>query len=182
MSNQFLNWSWRIVLIIGLVLFGPLHALAQEVPLFPEGKDGAIALLEYVLKADEATREQLTIAMEPTREDCDSLIKDKRLARKVFQYQKYLARHADIILKPLLPEQTEWILWQANAASLIAYEGDARQFPGGYRELAEWLKPDVSVYRFKFIEPGRKMGTSYDLLVFINGHWRLIHRTWIVLF
>lgn len=175
------HWTLVGLLICSLV---PLASWAQsaKLPDFAPGVAGAQSILKYVLEVDHETREALTEALAPTRADCDSLILDRRLARKVYHYQRYLERNTDIVVGPLLRQQTEWRLWQTDADELEAYQGDARQFPGGYRELAQWLNPELSVYRFKFIEPGRKLGTSFDLLVYVNDHWCLIHRPWVVLF
>lgn len=148
---------------------------------FPPGKQGLDSLLQIVLEADPRTRYAITRDLFPSYEDCEWLFPDRSMASRVYQYQKYLRRHANIILGPLLAQQTHLLLWEATPETLLTYEGEARNFPGGYHELAEDFASDCVLYRLKFVEPGRKLGSAFDVMVYLNGHWRLIHRPWVVL-
>ncbi len=86
-----------------------------------------------------------------------------------------------IVVKPNAG-QTELLLWKATAEELKAWTGDAKdQFPGGYREIAKHLKPGVTWYRFKFVEPGSTSGMAYDGLVCVNGRWTIFPKPWRVL-
>ncbi|TAE47886.1 MAG: hypothetical protein EAZ89_16590 [Bacteroidetes bacterium] len=138
-------------------------------------------MLAYVLKADHKERIALTEQLKPTEEDCMTLF-SAVLGEKVYRYQKKLDRQARIIVRPLLSEQTDILLWSATVEELRTMTGDARCFPGGYHEIAEDMAAGYTLYRFKFVQPGRSLGSAYDMLVFVNGHWRLIHRPWAVLF
>jgi hypothetical protein len=53
----------------------------------------------------------------------------------------------------------------ATANELKDGSGNARNCPGGYRQVGPVLKPDVTIYCAKL------GGTSYDGFVFVNGHW-----------
>lgn len=149
---------------------------------FPPGRVGADSLLRFALQADDATRQALTHSLFPTPADCKRLLRDERLARRVYRYQRYLRRRSDLVLGPMLARQTELLLWQATSDELEVYEGEAQFFPGGYHELADQLAHDLVLYRAKFVEPGRRLGSAFDVLVYLNGHWRLIHRPWVILF
>jgi hypothetical protein len=173
--------QWICICLGWLLLLGQLSAQDRLSDRFPSGCAGAQALLQYILQADEPARAQLTEELAPTQSDCEAVFIDKKLARKVFRYQRYLYRRAHLVVRPHLPRQTQWLLWSTDADQLRAYQGEARHFPGGYHELADQLRPGLRYYRFKFIEPGRKMGSAYDMLVFVNGHWRMIHRPWVLL-
>lgn len=74
--------------------------------------------------------------------------------------------------------QTELLLWAATGAQLQKGEGDAEQFPGGYKKIADKLKPDVVFYRFKFTKPGETIGMAFDGLVYVNGHWTIFPKPW----
>jgi hypothetical protein len=169
------------LLAIGLILF---HlGFSQKPPLpeeFPPTEAGVEQMLQYLLKANQKERRALTQELRPSREDCELLF-DNWVAKKVYRYQRKLQRQTRITVQPLLKSQTEILLWQASAADLSTYQGEARFFPGGYHELATYLKPGYVFYRFKFVQPGRKLGSAYDVLVHVDGHWRLIHRPWTVL-
>jgi hypothetical protein len=156
----------------------PQHPLPDTLP---PGRESVQALLRYVLEAPAEERARLTYALLPSREDCEAIFTPD-FAAKVFRYQRHLWRKARIIVRPLMDQQTDLLLWRATTEQLESYTGEARYFQGGYRELTPYLKEGITFYRFKFIEPGRKVGSAYDSLVYVNGHWRLIHRPWQVLF
>ena len=77
--------------------------------------------------------------------------------------------------------QTELLLWNATSEELNEGTGDAGQFPGGYQEAAKHLKPGVTWYRFKFVEPGKTLGMAFDGLACINGRWTIFPEPWRVL-
>ena len=76
--------------------------------------------------------------------------------------------------------QSEVIFWSATTEELLLKTGDASNFPGGYTQhgVAEKMKPNLTWYRFKFVEPGETIGTAYDGLVFVNGHWTIFPKPW----
>lgn len=152
-----------------------------ELPDFPGDRKGAQDLLTYILNASLEDQVALTKELRPLMEDCEAIFEDP-FAKRIYKYQKKLTRQTRIVIRPLLQDQTEYLLWSATTEELIDYQGEAKFFPGGYKELASYMKPGVTFYRFKFIQPGRKLGSAYDLLVYINGEWRMIHRAWSVLF
>ncbi|MEM9986492.1 MAG: hypothetical protein AAF804_15475 [Bacteroidota bacterium] len=172
---------WLCSLCLWGLCGSALWAQDPQIPAFPGNQAGADSLLQYLLASDLEARVEMTRALRPSREDCEQLLSDHRLASKVYKYQRFISRQPDFILGPVLAVQTAYQLWKTNAHELIDYVGEARQFPGGYRELAVYLAPELELYRFKFIEPGRKMGTAFDLLVYINGHWCMIYRPWVAL-
>ncbi len=173
--------AWLCSLAVLGLFYGALWAQVPHALPFSGNQAGADSLLQYLLSADIEARVAVTRALRPSREDCEQLLSDRRLASKVYKYQRFISRQPDFILGPVLAVQTAYQLWKTDANELIDYVGEARQFPGGYRELAIYLAPELELYRFKFIEPGRKMGTAFDLLVYINGHWCMIYRPWMAL-
>lgn len=148
---------------------------------FPPGEEGVEQMLEFILEASNKERKALSAWLRPDLESCKAVF-DDRIALKVFKYQKRLKREVNLVIRPLLKDQTEYLLWGANQEAIASYSSaDARSFPGGYRELADYMNPEYEFFRFKFVQPGRKLGSAYDVLVHVNGKWCMIHRPWVVI-
>lgn len=147
---------------------------------FPGTPQGAEQLLAYILARSYQERREISREMKPTLLDCEAIFEGD-LGKKVYRYQRKLDRQAGIVIQPLLKSQTEFLLWHATTSELLEYSGDAQYFPGGYKEIAQYMNPGFTYYRFKFIQPGRYLGSAYDMLIYVNGHWRIIHRPWTVL-
>ncbi len=182
---MFYSHYFRLCLLFLLVLSTlpaqRLQAQAEEgVPSFEAGEVGVTHMLEYALQADKRELVELTRTLQPEKADYAAVFLPP-YDKKVWRFHRRLRRYADIIVHPMLEKQTEYALWRATTNELREYTGEARNFPGGYREMAVYLKPDLTFYRFKFIEPGHKLGSAYDALVYVNGQWRLFHRPWAVL-
>ena len=168
------------LIVLALVLSLSLKA-QEETFDFPPGKEGVEEMLSYILQANNKNRKALSAWLRPTLEDCQAVF-DDRIATRVFKYQKRLKREVNIVIRPLLKDQTEYLLWGANQEAIASYRNaEARHFPGGYRELADYMNPNYEFYRFKFVQPGRKLGSAYDVLVYVNGKWCMIHRPWVVI-
>lgn len=138
-------------------------------------------MLAYLLNASPEEREAFSRSLNPSLEDCRAVFTEQ-YANKIFRQQKTLRRQNNIVIKPLTERQTTYTYWVTDADELKEYEGAAKAFPGGYRELARELNPSLDYVRFKFIEPGHKLGSAYDMLVYVNGHWVMIFRPWAVMF
>lgn len=168
-----------LVSFIGLFI-GSSWAQEKEFD-FPPGEEGVEEMLDFILDASNKERKALSTWLRPNLEDCKAVF-DDRIATKVFKYQKRLKREVNLVIRPLLKDQTEYLLWGANQEAINSYSSsDARNFPGGYRELADYMNPNYEFYRFKFVQPGRKLGSAYDVLVYVNGKWCMIHRPWVVI-
>ncbi|RMG69433.1 MAG: hypothetical protein D6722_10330, partial [Bacteroidetes bacterium] len=131
----------RPYLWLGLLLWlgGSVPLQAQEVPVFPAGRAGLSEMLTYLLEADPEARKSLSRQLWASRADCDSLFLGK-LGKKVYRYQRRLRRMTRLVVRPLLDDQTELLLWQADTEELAAYSGEAVFFPGGYHEMASDIR------------------------------------------
>jgi hypothetical protein len=67
--------------------------------------------------------------------------------------------------------QTEVLTWACDTESLANENEFSDAFPGGYRKIAHLLQPGLVWVAFKFVEPGRTTGMSYDGLVRIGERW-----------
>ncbi len=55
---------------------------------------------------------------------------------------------------------------------------DLKELPGGYGKTIEHFKPGVEIYGFKYVEPGKTTGMSYDALFKVDGRWFFIPKPW----
>ena len=70
----------------------------------------------------------------------------------------------------------------ASEADALAADNEfAREFPGGYRQIAAQLQPDKIWLVWKLLEPGHETGMSYDGLVWLRDHWAWFPKPWRVL-
>lgn len=77
--------------------------------------------------------------------------------------------------------QTELLLYQATTEEIKNKTGEGADFPGGYADIIDKIKPNQTIYRFKFVKPGETLGMAFDGLVYINGHWVLFPKPWKIL-
>jgi hypothetical protein len=59
-----------------------------------------------------------------------------------------------------------------SPAGMLRGDNDlSNAFPGGYRGIAQWLKPRHVWASWKYVEPGKTSGMAYDGLVWCDDHW-----------
>lgn len=139
---------------------------------------GATRILQRFL-AKGADYRALTLALKPTREDYRAAYRQP-LADRLADADADMWRDEDMVIEPK-EEQTEILLGVTSTDRLIAGHRDFDEFPGGYKKVLEFMKPGVPIARFRFVKPGEKFGMSYDGLIFVNGYWVFIPKTWRVL-
>ena len=77
--------------------------------------------------------------------------------------------------------QTEVDAYATQAESFLTDNEFSREFPGGYRKIADQLNPELIWVRFKFREPGASAGMAYDGLVWLDGRWAWFPKPWHIL-
>lgn len=127
--------------------------------------------------APGADHAALTRALRPTTADYKALF-DASTAPRVEAAQSKEWASSKAVIKPSKAGQTEVKVWPATGAELAGGTGNAKEFPAGYAKIAKHLQPGVTFYRFKFVEPGKDVGTAYDGLAFVNGHWVVTPKPW----
>ena len=144
---------------------------------FPPTEAGAKAMLSQFLKAD-ADRLKLTMALKPTSADYRAVFASEEDAKKA--ETAYSALWEMVSKRPISPKpgQTELLLWSATTEQLKERSGNSRKFPGGYGRAASHLKPGLTVYRWKFVKPGKTLGMAFDGLYNIKGRWVFIPKPW----
>lgn len=165
-----------------LLLLPGLYAQEGDSLSFGHGREGLEELADHLMEADNKERTRVSNLLKPEWEDYLEVFTDTAYARKLYRYHNRIWRQRLVVVKPLIKSQTMYQIWEARGTELKAYEGDAQYFPGGYHEMADLLVQDQVYYRLKYIKPGRRLGSAYDMIVYLDGHWRLFPRPWVLLF
>ncbi|MEM6263595.1 MAG: hypothetical protein AAGI38_13870 [Bacteroidota bacterium] len=147
---------------------------------YPPGEDGLRELLTHVMEANRSERRKITSALEPIERDFEKVFQGRFLVKAIAR-QHQIIRQGGYYFAPLRKEETRVHLWETTTEALLSYEGTALSFPGGYKELAPHLKPGLTLYYIKFTEPGAKYGSAFDMLIYVNGHWRYFPQPWLLL-
>jgi hypothetical protein len=125
------------------------------------------------------TPDQVVAALEPRPGDYDVVFADAEAAAA--------ARAGYVSLWAVPPRglakvgQTEVRAYAVLAEALRSDGDQSREFPGGYRRIADRLNPSLVWLRFKFMPPGGSSGMSYDGLVRVADHWAWFPKPWRVL-
>ncbi len=152
---------------------------APETPLkierldFPGTEEGAKSLLEGFLKED-ADHEAMTKSLRPSAEDYAAIfVGDVAMKARTVYETKW--NDGTYRVKPK-EGQTKLLMWKATTEELRKGEGNSNKFPGGYKKVADKLKPGLTFYRFKFVKPEDKHGMAFDGLVFVRDHWVMVSK------
>ena len=171
----------KLVLIFVILYsfsFSFLFAQEKTAENFAGTSEGLQEMMRYVVSLNRKEQNIFTNSLRPSLEDFKAVFLNENFAKKEYLYHKRLLRSVYVIIKPLLAEQTETIIWKTNVEELKLYTGQAIYFPGGYKEIAEELNPSLAYYRLKFVEPGRQTGSGFDMFVYVNGKWLFFPRPW----
>lgn len=142
----------------------------------PQGtQDEARQLLEELARP-KADWVGMSKRLRPSPADLSAIFVGEAVAKasaeydKLWQSGKAVVEHA--------PDQTDLKLFSATVEELAKGEGDAKEFPGGYKKAIASFKPGLTIYAWRFVRPGEKIGTAYDGLVFVNGHFVWLPKPW----
>jgi len=139
------------------------------------GEKGAKQLLNNFINPN-IDHLKLTKTLHPNKIDYKAFFIEKSWEKAMKVYEETLWTK-DLVIEAK-EGQTEILLWAATPAELKAGTGNTKAFPGGYREITDQIKGEPTIYRFKFVKPGETSGSTYDGLVYINGHWVIFPKPW----
>ncbi|MBX3185753.1 MAG: hypothetical protein KF819_02010 [Labilithrix sp.] len=142
---------------------------------FPGTEKGAAALLAEFVKPGADTM-GLSKQLRPSLADYKALF-DGPTATKIESVYSPEWEAENLVIAPK-PGQTEVKLWRATVAELRAGTGHAKEFPGAYKQIIPHFVGNAAIYRFKFVEPGKDTGMSFDGLAHVNGHWVIVPKPW----
>ncbi|MFO0749536.1 MAG: hypothetical protein U1F43_28275 [Myxococcota bacterium] len=132
---------------------------------YPGTADGAKAMVTDMLKGDMAA---IAAKLKPSKEDI-AAIYDASVVDAVNEHvEKMFAELGGVGAKE---GQSEVVFMAATSEDFKAGNDAAKKFPGGYARIADKLKPGVTFYAWKYVKPGESSGMAFDGLVFVNGHW-----------
>ncbi len=175
MKKITLNLVLAALIAVGLAGCGGGQSSAAK---FPGTKDGAKALLGEFMKPD-ADHKKMTMDLRPTKEDYRAFYADERTAARAEAFFDKLWSSGDAVVAPK-EGQTELKLFSATTEDLRDSKGESADFPTSMISLASLdnLKPNQTIYAFKFVKPGESTGMAFEGLTQINGHWRLFPKPW----
>lgn len=118
-----------------------------------------------------ANYKELTASLKPTDKDYATYF-EAGMADKAKEAYSALWNDPSTIIAPQ-EGQTELIIYKATTEEIKNQTGQGVEFPGGYKDVIDQIKPGQTIYRFKFVKPGETLGMSFDGFVNVNGHWTL---------
>ena len=164
------------LLALGLAATGCKKGVTVTHPAFPGTIDGAKALLaEFVKPGADTAALSKSLRSDPGDY---AAVYNEPAATKLQKAMESAWNSGGILLKTAHPTQTEVVVFSATTDQLKAGSPNC---PGGYKEVGAEMKPGLTVYCFKFVEPGSKTGSAYDGLMFVNGHWTIMPKPWLAL-
>jgi hypothetical protein len=83
------------------------------------------------------------------------------------EWQRQLAEGAG----PSLDPNSRIEAHLAPAGMLVSDNALSRPFPGGYREIADWLDPRRVWVCWRYLPPGADSGIAMNGLVWLDDHW-----------
>ncbi|MEZ4223933.1 MAG: hypothetical protein R3B13_23485 [Polyangiaceae bacterium] len=141
----------------------------------PGTEDGAKALLEELAKPGADTV-AISKSLQPSAEDYAAVF-DAETTTKLRALYDGAWSSGQIVIQGK-PGQTEIKLHAATSEQLKSGAEEAKHCPGGYEKVAGAMKPGITIYCFKFVEPGQDLGMAFDGLTHVNGHWVIIPKPW----
>jgi hypothetical protein len=145
-----------------------------------EIRDAAVRLLTaFADPAFAPLLQDMTRQLSPRPGDVDLVFAPSVTEQVEVAYQRMWEKGAVITPKQ---GQTQ-VLVSACAAGMLADESDpaAAKFPGGYKRIAHLLLPERIWITWKFVEPGRSTGMSYNGLVRLDDRFVWFPKPWVAL-
>ncbi|GGM54760.1 hypothetical protein ACFFX1_19355 [Dactylosporangium sucinum] len=156
----------------------PAASATSKAAAFPKGETGAKALMEALRAADGA---ETVKTLQPTAADYAAVF-TKDLASKAESFYKTKLWNGEKVELAGSAAQTDLKIYQATTEDIRKWTPAVeRDFPGGYEKLGAHLQPGLTVYRWKYTEPGEDSGRAYEGLVYVNDHWIWVPKAWEIL-
>jgi hypothetical protein len=160
-----------LLFVSALLLTSSSHAQRS-----PGTDDGARALLAEFIKPG-ADVKALSLKLRPTKADYEAVF-EKPFATRLEAMYDAPWKSGQIVIAGK-PGQTEVLLRKVGTAEIRKWSSEASDvLPGGYKRIASDFKPGQTIYTFKFVKSGEKLGMAYDGLVYVNRQWRIFPKAW----
>ena len=112
-------------------------------------------------------RAALTRRLRPSRMDYSTVF-EQPFADRAYKFYESWWNSGEMEIAPQ-PGQTELLVYAVRSDDLR--EGSGRHLQRGYEEVADVIKPGLTIYRWRYVKPGRRFGMAYDGLYYVNDHW-----------
>jgi hypothetical protein len=139
----------------------------------PAGDDGARALIRELRNADRPARIRDLV---PRRADVEAVFVEDVVDR--------VTEHYRALAEDLPPgfradeHQTDVKVIATTSEELLERAPAVEDVPGGLVRIAPYLRPGITIYTWRYVEPGRGSGTLYTGLVHVNGRWVWFAKPW----
>jgi hypothetical protein len=140
----------------------------------PGSEADARAVLAAFVKPG-ADHRALTQAILPTEAEVKAVYADPLGAAMWKNYAEQMGPGVSFAPKA---GQTDLIVVYATTRDLFDKKPVLQDFPGGYKDVLQYLKIDVPIVRFKFVKPGETLGYAFDGLIYINNRWVIMPKPW----
>lgn len=110
--------------------------------------------------------EKHSTLLRPTTEDYAAVF-ESDFAKKAEETYKEPWEKGQFILKAK-PGQTEIHVESVTSDDLKAKNEKSKVLPGGWLEVAQHLKPGLTIYLVRFTKPNETLGMRFDGLIYVN--------------
>ncbi len=142
---------------------------------YPGTEEGAKQLLTDIRTSNDAAG--MTKSLRPSSADYKAVFTDEFADKAEKGYDQLWSDPKAVITAD--PANTELKLSSATTDDIAKWTPQVEaDFPGGYKKVATYFKPGLTVYRWKYTKPGEPLGMAYDGLIYVNGHWAWFPKPW----
>ncbi|RYH11345.1 hypothetical protein [Tropicimonas sp. IMCC6043] len=134
----------------------------------------ATALLERFLDPN-ADLIALTAALKPTPADVSAVYAEPLASLLIEQYERQYSPKAQFGPKQ---GQNAVLVVYTTTTELRSRAPVLGEFPGGYKDVLDFMKDGHPIVRFKFVEQGQTTGLASDGLIFVNDRWVFMPKPW----
>lgn len=139
------------------------------------GSDADARRLLTAFLDPSADHRALTQAILPTREEVLAVYAEPLGSALWASYESQMG--PGVAFRPK-DGQTELLVVYATTRELFDQRPVLAEFPGGYKDVLQYLKIDVPIVRFKFVKPGETLGLAFDGLIYLDDRWVIMPKPW----
>ena len=138
---------------------------------------GKSMLMDFLADAKNSETDLPTflLSLKPNTKDIRTIYAEPLASKLIPYYDELFNSISSLELKP---EYTEIYYVFATTAKLRSGDAVLDEFPGGYKDVAQYLLGDYPLSRFKFVRTGETSGLAFDGLIFVNNHWVIMPKPW----
>lgn len=169
-----LNLLSKLNLMLAIVFLSIGKGQSQTVKQknYPNTKEG----VRQIANALDGANATVLKSFEASLDDCKALMKGEGDAQKLYAYSQKLFRNILAGAVKSKAGQTEILVFALTTGSNESSEKD--RFAGGYVNNLGKFNDGITMYTFKYVEPGNTSGMRFDGLTYVNNKWVFIPKMW----